>query len=273
MSLPPLRCHPELVAERRGHRARCPRCGSFWDVAYAAEPFRYADDYPAERRHHDPRVGRRKAETLREWLRELRLDPRDHVVAEVGFGGGFGLADLGRSARAVFGVEAVAANLAHARTLGLPADALFLDEERPARLGHPVSLWLFLDAFEHLPDPDGMLEWVVANSATGARALVVAPEAGSRSERWLGRLWPHRLADHPFHWSACGLLACFGRHGFVLERRFNPRKRLGTEVLVDHLGRSWLPALRRLGAWVPRLTFRGNLGEVGLLFHLRRAVG
>lgn len=81
MSQPPLRGYPGPVAGRRDPRARCPRGGSCRDPADGAESFRDPDDDPAERRHHDPRVGHRRAAALRD--RRRGLDPRPPVAAEV----------------------------------------------------------------------------------------------------------------------------------------------------------------------------------------------
>lgn len=263
---PPLLCHAGAPALRRAWRAVCPRCGSFWDVEACGRGFAYTDDYPTERQHHDTRIGDDKVRSLARWLSELGLDLRGHVVCEVGFGGGFCLAHVGAVARRAFGVEAVAANLANARRLGVPASELWRIDEAPERLPVPVSFWLFQDSFEHILDVERFMRWLTANSADAALLLVVAPDAMSVSRQVMGRFWLHRLADHLFHWSAAGLVDFLERHGFALLRRFRPVKWVSAEVVWNHMART---RFRRPAALAERLappfTLRGNIGEMGLL--------
>ena len=262
--------HGSAALRGEGYRLRCARCGSFFDRDAARLEFRYDASYPAQRGHFDPAVGAMKVRSLERWLRAGGLDPAGRVVCEVGFGGGHCLRHLAARAERAYGIEAVEANLAHARTLGL-ADVFGFEACRGA-LPRPVELWLFLDSFEHLPDPDGFLAWLAASSAARADVLIVAPEAGSRSERWLGRLWPHRLPDHRFHWSRRGLEERFAVHGFRPVAAFRPTKSVSAAMLAAHLAHRF-PALRPL-ARLPRplgeLRIDFNLGELGLV--LRRAL-
>ena len=257
--------HDAKVLRAEGHRLRCGDCGSFFDRDSLAREFVYDASYPADRGHFDPEVGAMKVRSLRRWLGAVNLDPTGRVVCEVGFGGGHGLRWLAERAALTFGIEAVEANLEHARGLGLSNLIRFADCREP--LSRPVELWLFLDSFEHLPEPARFLRWLVASSAPGARVLVVAPEAGSPSERWLGRLWPHRLPDHRFHFSRGGLEALFRAHGFGKVAEFRPTKTVSGAMVVNHLTRT-LPLLRPLGGtarWLRRLRLDFNLGEMGLV--------
>ena len=252
-----------LVAER--HRLRCSACGSFFDRDSLAAEFVYEASYPAERGHFEPEVGAMKVHSLARWLRALALDPSGLVVCEVGFGGGHCLGWLAERAAQAFGVEAVEANLEHARSLGLANVRRFAECREP--LPRPVDLWLFLDSFEHLPEPARFLRWLAASSAPKARVLLVAPEAGSLSERWLGPLWPHRLPDHRFHFSRAGLEGLFAAHGFRRLAEFPPTKTVSGAMVVNHVCRT-LPRLRPLAGtarWLRGLRLHFNVGEMGLL--------
>jgi hypothetical protein len=264
---PELLCHPAERAVVRGFRGSCPVCGSFWDLEACERVAEYTDAYPHERNHFDPRVGALKVSTMERWLGSLDLDLRDQVVCEVGFGGGFCLAHLRQAARAVFGLEAVAANLAHAHSLGIHSSCLFLFAERPSLLPHRVSFWLFQDSFEHILELKAFMPWMVANSTDRAQLLIVAPNATSLSRRCLGRLWPHKLADHLFHWSPAGLISVCQRYGFRVKRRFDPTKHLSTGMVLNHLARTPLRSLAAiLRKAIPAWEGWFNLGEMGFLF-------
>jgi hypothetical protein len=97
--------------------------------------------------------------------------------------------------------------------------------------------------------------------------LVVAPEAGSPSERWLGPLWPHRLPDHRFHWSRSGLEALYRAHGFRRVAEFRPTKTVSGAMLINHLTMT-LPLVRPLAGaarWLRGLRLDFNVGEMGLV--------
>jgi SAM-dependent methyltransferase len=265
--LSPLCGHGAAELRPDGYRLRCRACGSFFDSDAALREFRYDASYPAERGHFDPEVGALKVRSLLRWLAATGLDPSGRVVCEVGFGGAHCLAELAKRASHAYGIEAVEANLAHARALGL-ADVLPFEACRDP-LPRAVELWLFLDSFEHLPEPERFLAWLARSSAEDARVLLVAPEAGSRSERWLGPLWPHRLPDHRFHWSRRGLVERFAAHGFEREAEFTPTKSVSAAMVAAHLAQR-LPALRPLARArvLARLRLAFNVGEMGLV--LRR---
>jgi hypothetical protein len=266
-TLAPLCGHAAGLRED-GYRLRCRACGSFFDAAAARAAFRYDTSYPEQRGHFDPEVGAMKVRSLERWLRLAEIEPKGRVVCEVGFGGAHTLRRLAERGAHVYGVEAVEANLAHARALGL-ADVYPFDAW--TALPRPVELWLFLDSFEHLPEPDRFLAWLAASSAADARVLLVAPEAGSRSERWLGALWPHRLPDHRFHWSRAGLKERFAAHGFCEEARFEPTKSVSAPMLAAHLAHRFpfLAPLARAARALRGVRVDFNLGEMGLV--LRRA--
>jgi hypothetical protein len=248
-----------------GYRLRCHACGSFFDRDSLAQEFVYDASYPVDRGHFEPEVGAMKVRSLERWLRAVKLDPTGRVVCEVGFGGGYCLSWIAERAAYAFGIEAVEANLGHARSLGLSNLIRFADCREP--LTRPVDLWLFLDSFEHLPEPARFLRWLVASSTADARVLLVAPEAGSPSERWLGPLWPHRLPDHRFHWSRGGLEALYRAHGFRKLAEFDPAKTVSGAMLVKHLTMT-LPLLRPLSGvapWLRGLRLDFNIGEMGLV--------
>jgi hypothetical protein len=272
MTIPPPRCeHPKADLRRHAFRETCGDCGSFWDRDSLANAITYDESYPERRGHYDPRVGALKARTLRRWLTRADVSIDGKVVCEMGFGGGACLALLAERARRVFGVEANAAAAAHVRARGVRAD-LMLVENLPPRLDERVDLWLFQDSFEHVPNPSAVVDWIVANSAPAAEIMIVAPRADSWSRRVLGRLWPHKLPDHDFHWSREGLVQFMARRGFEPRVEFFPLKFASPQMFVAH-------ALHKLGVsgaaqrWLggASLAVPFNVGEMGLVFRQRAA--
>lgn len=256
----------------RGHRATCSACGSFFDLGREPGTVRYDESYSRKRNHFDPMLGALKRGSLDRWLRQTGLDLllTGWRVCEVGFGGAACLADLHHRAASVFGIEANRANLDHARLLGVPAEHLFAADALPERLPQPIDLWLFQDSFEHIPDPAAFACWVVDNSTPDARVLLVAPLAGSLSERLAGRWWPHRVPDHHFHWSRAGLAALWGRYGFAVERSFLPLKDVSVEMVLRHLG--VLTGLRMpIPAAVAQWRMPFNIGQIGVVLRRREA--
>ena len=257
-----------LLAE--GYRLQCRRCKSFFDGDFAGTSFEYDASYAELRGHFDRSTGEMKQRTLERWLATCEIEIGGKVVCEVGFGGADCLKLLSERAARTFGIEAVDENLARARELGVPEVYRF--GMTPGRLPAPVDLWLLLDSFEHLPEPASFLAWMAASSAPGARALLVAPEAGSISERLLGRLWPHKLPDHAFHWSRSGLSEIFEQHGFALASEFHPGKYVSGAMLASHLGHKF-PALALptgVAKALGRVRLYFNLGQMGLTFQRAR---
>jgi hypothetical protein len=261
----PLCGHQREKLHRRGYRLRCECCGSFWDREFMDRVFAYDAAYPELRGHFEARTGELKVRSLERWLAAAAIDPAHQVVCEVGFGGGHCLRYLADRAAYACGIEEIPENLERARRLGIQDVVPFADRDR---LERPVDLWVFLDSFEHLPEPEGFLAWMRRTSAADALALVVAPEAGSSSDRLLGRFWPHRIPDHRFHWSRRGLRELFGRHGFDLQREFHPGKYFSGATVVRHLAHKFplLARLREQARVVERFTLRGNVGEMALVF-------
>lgn len=225
----------------------------------------YDESYPAARGHFDPRVGALKARTLQRWLRSAAIDLRGKRVCDVGFGGGSCLALVASQAGRAIGIEANVSAIQRVRATGIDADLLYV-EQLPSRLDAPIDLWLFQDSFEHLPDPAQFTEWLVDNSSPSAQILLVAPRADSLSRRLLGRLWPHSLPDHQFHWSHQGLVEFMARRGFHVHRRFYPLKFVSPGMAIAHI-------LHKLGA-PPRSAGASfavpfNFGEHGLVFARR----
>jgi SAM-dependent methyltransferase len=259
-----------LVA--RGWRAVCRGCGSFWDLDSLGAEVRYDATYCASRLHDDARVGGLKVRTVLRWLDAQRIDVRGRVVCEVGFGGGYVLRGLAQRGAVVSGIEASPAARESARALGVAAEDLHDAERLPARLARPVDLWLFLDSFEHLPEPAAFLAWMAGSSRPGAQALLVAPDATSRSVRWLGPCWPHRLPDHRFHWSTAGLRGLWEGAGWEVCGAFVPTKLVSPATLFGHAlltlgacGGAPQRVLARMG-FLQRLALPFNIGEQGVIF-------
>jgi hypothetical protein len=266
-NVPQLLCeHPLDKATEKSFRVVCGVCGSFWDLESRAANVEYDESYPAERGHFDPRVGRLKVKTLRHWLDRTQTSLDGKRVCEVGFGGGTCLPFLAERARRVLGVEANAATIAHARRAGYRAD-LLLVSELPARLDEPVDLWLFQDAFEHIPNPAPFVCWMRENSSAAAEILLVAPRADSLSQQVMGRMWIHKLPDHLFHWSQAGLVEFMAKRGFALRMDFFPLKFISPQMAVAH-------ALHKAGVddrvrkWLggTALAVPFNFGELGVVF-------
>ncbi len=274
-AVPLLRCGHGIPPLRLGDRAVCPSCRSFFDLAAVRREFLYDGSYPGARGHHDPGVGKLKVRTLSRYLEVTGIRLEGQNVCEVGFGGGHCLAFMAGRARNAAGIESVAENLDHAMGLGVPGTFLYRSDSLPPVLPIAIDLWVFLDSFEHLDDPAGFLAWLTTSSGKSATVLLVAPDGGSLSARLMGRYWPHRLPDHPFHWTRKGLAELFDRHGFGLARSFHPWKYVSVGMIVSHARLKMFPGGARRSAEngnAPgRLTFRVNAGEMGLVFRKRCA--
>jgi hypothetical protein len=211
-----------------------------------------------------------KRRTLERWLEASAIEVADRVVCEVGFGGAHCLRFLADHAASTFGIEQVDGNLARARELGV--SDVFSFDAKPDALPRPVDVWFMLDSFEHLPAPGAFLDWMARNSASGARALVVAPEAGSLSERTLGRLWPHKVPDHAFHWSRRGLREVFSLRGFDMLTEFHPGKYISGAMIAAHVRHKFpalaIPSIAEKSLERVRLYF--NFGEMGMVFRRER---
>lgn len=273
-AIPPAPCGHGMPPLRLGDRAVCPSCRSFWDISSLGREYRYDGAYPTTRRHHDPVVGKLKVRTLSRYLEVtgIRLEGRN--VCEVGFGGGHCLAFMAGRARNAAGIESVPENIDHATSLGVRGELLYRSDSLPSILPVPIDLWVFLDSFEHIGDPAGFVAWLTENSAESARVLLVAPDGGSLSARLMGRRWPHRLPDHPFHWTRKGLAGLFGRHGFGLERTFYPWKYVSLGMVLSHARLMFFPGGKRAvpestGCALGRISLRLNAGEMGLVFRKR----
>ena len=267
---PPLLCgHPIERAKQQSFRIVCGVCGSFWDLDSLAAHVEYDERYPSERGHFDPRVGALKVRTLRHWLEKAHVDLAGKRVCEVGFGGGTCLPFLADRARRVLGIEANATTVEHARNAGYRADLLLVDQ-LPPLLDESVDLWLFQDAFEHIPDPAAFTRWLRDNCAVEAEILVVAPRADSVSQRLMGRAWAHKLPDHLFHWSRAGLVEFMGRFGFALRADFFPLKYVSPQMAVAHVLHK-LGVTKSARGWLggTALAVPFNFGELGLVFRLQ----
>lgn len=234
-----------------------------------AAGFVYDDSYPQLRAHFDPLVGKHKVSTLWYWLKLNDITPEALTICEVGFGAGFCLAALRGLSKRVFGVEAVRQNIEHATRLGLARESLYHMERLPPLLPEPVDFWIFQDSFEHLDDPQRFLKWMISNSSSHSRILVVAPKGGGLSQKLLGRWWPHKMNDHRFHWTESGLRDFFSRNGFVMERSFLPLKYVSPGMLITHvlLKTGWRrqnPPRRWRRFFEYSILF--NIGEMGLIF-------
>jgi hypothetical protein len=259
---------PDGRAIDKGFRRECSVCSSFWDLDSLRRRPEYERSYPERRGHYDPGVGRLKVKSLQRWLKKTRLQIRGKTILEFGFGGGFTLKFLSELNDSVFGVETVAENISHARSLGIPAAQLFLFDALPDRLERRPDVWLFLDSFEHLEDPVKFTRWLSENSASGAKVLIVAPNARSLSRSLMGRLWIHKLPDHLFHWSSNGLAGFMERAGFRVEKRFYPLKFVSLGMVASHLWIKILPGrpAPRFFSLMHRIRVPFNFGEMGFLF-------
>jgi len=225
--------------------------------------YRYDDSYPVQRGHFEEKIGRLKTKTLRRWLTKTGTEVLGRTVCEVGFGSGFCLRELRQEAASVYGIEAVQANIDNAAGLGLSEDHLML-AGRLRELPDKVDVWLFQDSFEHIEDSGSFMEWLVRNSSSSAKLLMVLPRADCASRYASGRLWPHRLADHRFHWSKRGLVEFMAARSFHLAVCFSPFKYVSVGMILNHLSIKFGVAMPRyIGRDLP---FLFNIGEMGMVF-------
>lgn len=267
---PPLCGHNRPLRFTRSYRASCPECGSFWDRDFISADITYDHSYPERRSHFDPVIGALKVRTLQHWIDKLGIRTTNSVVCEVGFGGGFCLSYLRDVSRNVFGVEAIPENIEHAVKLGIKTDSLYHAGALPAALPENVDLWVFQDSFEHLDEPMQFLRWVGKNSSAESKIIIVAPNGGSLSEKFLGKWWLHKVSDHRFHWSKKGLVEFFSRNGFVVVDSFFPGKYISFKMVVAHMvvkvggGKRMEPWFSSVPLCNHEVLF--NIGEMGLLF-------
>jgi hypothetical protein len=244
----------------------CPDCGSMVRQSARQGLPNYDDQYPNQRGHYDPLVGEGKKRSLQRWLSELSIRPENEVICEVGFGAGWGLQMLHEQGAYVMGLEPIAANREHAEKLGIPAGGLFDVDPLPS-LPRKPSLWLFLDSFEHVPDPSTLLVWLGQESSpTKAMVLLVSPDAGSLSRRIMGPLWPFHGPDHWVHYTLKGVKGLFGRQGFHMIRKFEPTKFLPMDLVIQYV-RLAHPRLKFIiPQWFPQWRFWIRMGQMGLVF-------
>lgn len=257
-------CHPRIaLPPSRSRWLYCPVCATCIRSESEAVDV-YTDEYPQARGHHDAAVGRCKVRTLERWLEELRIKIAGRIVCEIGFGGAACLAALQGAGATVFGLEPVAANRAHAERLGIPRTHVFDVDPLPG-LPRKPDLWLLLDSFEHVPDPNRLVAWMANQSKPNAQVLLVAPDAKSISRKLMGRFWLFESADHLVHYSRKGVAIIFARAGFRLVRSFRP-------VKLISLGMAWnnLRLLARMPSDGGSIRVNGpriwvNIGQMGLL--------
>jgi hypothetical protein len=250
---------PKAIAHRRIYR-HCAACATIW--LPSRRNVAYDDGYPAQRGHHDAAIARCKQLTLQSWLGRLGKPIARTRVLEVGFGGSATLEWMQQQGAFVYGQEPVAANRAAAIRRGIPAEHIkghLRDFE-----GQVFDLVLYLDAFEHVLDPDSHLHRLDALSRTGSRAMLVLPVSDSQSRRLLGRWWPHDIDDHWVFYSTRGLTRIWGDFGWRLTETFRPWKYLSALTIVRHWEmktgiRLPIGALKNAGVWL-------NFGERGLIF-------
>jgi hypothetical protein len=266
-SLPFLCGHPAGSSARKSYKRVCGVCGSFWDEESLAVKIPARDDYSLSRFHYDGAVGKNKVVSLRRWLSALPLDLSGLNVCEVGFGGGWTLKFFHDQARAAYGIEALQSNIDFAAKMGVPDRRLFKFGDLPPVFPEKINLWVFQDSFEHIDAPKKFLDWVLANS-DHPRVLIISPRADSISARIMGRYWPHKIADHKFHWSKKGIVGFFEGQNMRLQKTFFPLKTVSLKTALAHMGHKFdRQALKSLAGRIrfdPALPF--NIGEMGLLF-------
>jgi SAM-dependent methyltransferase len=241
-------------------RVACHACATIWLPSRLG--YRYGDHYPDRRGHHEADIARRKLITLGSWLRRMAIPVTGRRVLEVGFGGGATLAWLKAHGAEVAGHEPVAANRSAAIRLGIAPENVSAELDRFAN--RQFDLLLYLDSFEHVPDPRHHLRAVSGMAVPGALAMVVLPVADSLSRHVLGRFWPHDLDDHWVFYSSAGLETLWRAHGWRLASRFFPWKYLSLQTVARHWRiKTGLPMpfgpLAQAGIWL-------NFGERGFVF-------
>src|SRR6185312_16280801 len=246
----------DAVVHRRIYR-HCTACATIW--VPARRHFDYDDHYPAQRGHHDPTIAHCKQVTLQSWLQQLGDPLAGTRVLEVGFGGGATLTWMQQQGATVFGQEPVAANRAAAIKGGIPAVQVKADLRDFT--GQIFDLVLYLDAFEHVLDPEAHLYRFGTLCRPGSRAMLVLPVADSYSRRIMQSWWPHDIEDHWVFYSTRGLTGLWRDFGWRLASTFSPRKYLSALTIARHLEmktRLRLPvgALKNAGVWL-------NFGERG----------
>lgn len=250
----------ELIV--KNHTAQCVVCNSFWDLNALASTTVYNGEYADTRAHTNTGIGVLKVKTLKNWIRLSNLNTANLNICEIGFGGAHCLSYLQKNSASAIGIEASEDHIKQAIHLGVPKNHLYLFQQLPENLNPKIDLWIFQDSFEHLPNPTTFMNWVNDQSTENCAILIVAPLAGSISEKLLGRMWPHRLSDHQFHWSEKGLYEFFANQNYKVEKRFYPLKHVSLNTIINHLAHKFGFKSVNLQS---SLSFKFNIGEIGLL--------
>ncbi|MCX6118625.1 MAG: methyltransferase domain-containing protein [Proteobacteria bacterium] len=190
------------------------------------------------------------------------------MACEVGFGGGAVLSFLQQECGEAYGIETVTLSIENAISRGIPKERLFNALSLPPVIQKKIDLWIFLDSFEHIPNPGEFLSWMENNTAPRADIILVAPQAGSLSEVLLGRLWPHKLPDHPFQWSKVGIESLFAQRGFELRSSFFPLKHISLTQVLTILGHKFGFKGRCPSLFESHIVVPFNFGQMGL--HISR---
>ncbi len=270
----PLCGHASSNFYKRGFKWICSECSSFWDLDSLRKGFEYSDDYASERAHFDPTIGQNKSDTLLHWLKKVDVQPKylkELNTCELGFGSGFCLAFLSQNSKKVFGIEAQKGNIAHAIQLGVPQEQVFHVDTIPEYLPEKIDLWIFQDSFEHILDLQKFMPWLINNSARDAKVLIVCPRGDSLSSKLLGKLWPHKLPDHSFHWSLKGIDQLWSSFNFQVKQTFNPVKKITVSMIFRHLEMK-LPFRipRSLDRMLGSISLWFNFGEMGLYLERKK---
>jgi hypothetical protein len=228
----------------------------------ARRSYNYDNDYPADRGHFDPAVGRCKQITLASWIRRAGVSLKGLKVLEIGFGGAATLSWMAQQDAIVHGQEVVKSNRDEAVRLGIP----------PARVkdtlddfcGESFDLILYLDVFEHILEPAAHLDQIGKLTHKGSRALVVLPVAESMSRLMLRSLWPHDLPDHWVFYSSAGLAKLWERFGWRRENVFYPWKFISVVTAARHVAIKTRISIPTLG--LGNVGFWLNFGERAFVF-------
>ena len=204
------------------------------------------------------------------------------TALDFGCGQGFYLSALrGRGFDAV-GIEISQATAQRALNAGHRVATRF-EDLGPQRFDALVSIHVF----EHLDDPNSMLQRIAARMNPGARFLIEVPNAAGWQGRLFGERWLHReSALHVHHFSTMALVALLEANGLQVERTGHYSFEHGLLGWVQSLYNVLFPYNRffrrivlanplreRLAAWPEVLLFPAFLALGGVFFLMEAIAG
>jgi 2-polyprenyl-3-methyl-5-hydroxy-6-metoxy-1,4-benzoquinol methylase len=194
------------------------------------------------------------------WLlqRARRLHPRATTLLDVGAGAGLLVAEARRMGYEAVGVEPSRRLVEIARRVH-QVDLLQGTYPHPAIEGRKFDLIFLVDVVEHVVRPLELIRACRSSLALGGVLLVITPDIGSLTARFLRHRWWHLRLAHIGYFNRRSMMRTAECSGLAVVDRCRPTWYFRTEYIAQRLVQ-YLPM-----GWLNHLA-----GRVGLLRRLYR---